>query len=103
MEAREREGVTADRADVMFRPPHAATFDARPCMQRIDDAPPEDVSCNRGRGSEEAPLRLAANLGLVRCRLAKKKLESRPCWAELRGRCHRKVELQCVWEQKYAR
>src|SRR6266498_918176 len=78
MEAREREGMITHRADVMFRLPHAATLDARPCVQRIDDAPPEDVPYDRGRANEEAPLRPAANLGLVRSRLAKEKLESRP-------------------------
>src|SRR6266566_6485124 len=102
MEAREREGMIAHCADVMFRLPHAATLDARPCVQRIDDAPPEDVPCDRGRGNEEAPLRPAANLGLVRSRLAKAELESRPCGAELRRRCDGEVELQCVWQQEYA-
>src|SRR5712691_12942909 len=102
MEAREREGMIAHRGDVMFRLPDAATLDARPCVQRIDDAPPEDIPCDRGRRNEEAPLRPAANLGLVRSRLAKEKLESRPCEAELRRRCHRKVELQCVWQQEHA-
>src|SRR5215218_5233132 len=102
MEAREREGMIAHRADVMFRLPNAATLDACPCVQRIDDAPPEDVPCDRRRGNEEAPLRPAANLGLVCSRLAKEKLESRPCGAELRRQCHGEVELQCVWQQENA-
>src|SRR5206468_9069471 len=102
LDAREREGMIAHRADVMFRLPHAATLDARSCVQRIDDAPPEDVPCDRGRGNEEAPLRPARNLGLVGSRLAKEKLESRPCGAELRRRCHGEIELQCVWQQEYA-
>src|SRR5215218_6675960 len=102
MEAREREGMIAHRADVMFYLPHAATLDAGPCVQRIDDAPPEDVPCNRRRGNEEASLRPAGNLGLVRSRLAKEKLESRPCGAELPRRCHGEVELQCVWQQEHA-
>src|SRR6266545_6537647 len=102
MEAREREGMITHRADVMFRLPHAATLDARPCVQRIDDAPPEDVPYDRGRANEEAPLRPAANLGLVRGRLAKEKLESRPCGAELRRRCHGEVELQLIWQQEDA-
>src|SRR5439155_17613777 len=102
MEAREREGMIAHCADVMLRLPRAATLDARPCVQRIDDAPAEDVLCDRGRGNEEASLRPAANLGLVRSRLAKEKLESRPCGSELRRRCQGEVELQCVRQQEYA-
>src|SRR6266566_9287494 len=102
METREREGMIAHRADVMFRLPHAATLDARPCVQRIDDAPPEDVPSDRGRGNEEAPWRPAANLGLFRSRLAKEELEFRACGTELRCRCHREVELQCVRQQEDA-
>src|SRR5437773_4043220 len=102
MEAREREGMIAHGVDVMLRLPHAATLDTRPCVQRIDDAPPEDVSCDRGRENEEAPPRPAADLGLVRNRLTKEKLEFRPCGAELRRRCHGEVELQCVLQQEYA-
>src|SRR6266487_3731749 len=55
MEAREREGMIAHRADVMFRLPHAATLDAGPCVQRIDDAPPEDVPRDRGVGMKRPP------------------------------------------------
>src|SRR5438067_370521 len=102
METREREGMIAHRVDVMFRLPHAATLDARPCVQRIDDSPPEDVACDRGRGNGKATLRPGANLGLVRNRLAEEQLESRPCGAELRRRCHREVELQCAWQQEYS-
>src|SRR5256714_1385518 len=94
--------MVANRADVMFRLPNAATLDARPCVQRIDDAPPEDVPCDRGRGNEEAPRRPGPNLGIVCSRLAKEKLESRPPGAELRRRCHGKVELQCLWQQEHA-
>src|SRR5438309_12098475 len=100
MEARERERMIAHRADVMFRLPHAATLDAGPCVQRIDHAPPEDVPCDRGRGNEEAPLRPAANLGLVLSRLAKEKLESRACGAELRRRSNGEVEMQCLWQKE---
>ena len=52
-QARKREGVIAHCADVVFRLPNPATLDARPCVQRIDDAPPEDVPCDRGRGNGE--------------------------------------------------
>src|SRR5437764_4595944 len=102
MEAREREGMIAHRADVMFRLPHAATLDACPCMKRVDDAPSEDVPCDRGRRNEEPPRDRCRNLGRVRGGLAEEKLESRPCGTELRRRGHGEVELQCVWQQEYA-
>src|SRR5437870_4164452 len=102
MEACERKGMIARRADVMFRLPHPATLDARPCVQRVDDAPTEEVPCDRGRGNEDASLRPAVNLGLVRSRLAEEKLESRPRGAELRRRCHGQIELQCVRQQEDA-
>ena len=78
MDARERERMIAHRADVVLGLPDAATLDARPCVQRLDDAPTEEVPCDRGRGNEDASLRPAANLGLVRSRLAEEKLESWP-------------------------
>src|SRR3954464_15046168 len=94
--------MIAHGVDVMFRLPHAATFNACPSVQRVDDAPPEDVPCDRGREDEEAPGRPWASLGLVCSRLAEEKLEFRPCGAKLRRRCHGEVELQCVRQQEYA-
>src|SRR5215211_2581870 len=102
MEAGEREGMVARCADVVLRLPYAAALDARPPVQRIDDTPAEDVRRDRGRRKEEAALRAATNLGLIRGGLPKEKLEAWPCGAKLARRCHREIELQCVRQEKHA-
>ena len=52
-ETGQREGVISHGADVVFGLPHAPALDARSRMQRVDDAPPEDVLRDRRRGDEE--------------------------------------------------
>ena len=93
--------MVAHRTDVVLRLPDAAALDARSRMQGVDDAPPEDVFCNRGRVNEEAARR-AGNLRLVGRRLAEEELEARPCGAKVGRRGHREVELECVREQEHA-
>jgi hypothetical protein len=53
-EASERERVIAHRADIVLRLPETPALDARARVERVDDAPPEDVVCDRWRGDEEA-------------------------------------------------
>ena len=65
MEAGKRERVVAYGADVMLGLPDTPAFDARARMERVDDAPPEDVHCDRRRGKEEVPCDWPrGNLGL---------------------------------------
>ena len=100
-QARERQGVVAHGADIMLGLPDTAALDARACVKRVDDAPPEDVRRDRRRGNEQTP-RLPGNLGLASSRLAKEKPESWTRWTKVgRGR-HRKVELKRVRQQEYA-
>ena len=73
-----------------------------PRVQRIDDAPPEDVACGRRRGNEEAARRPARSFWLVHGRLAEEELKARARGAELSRRSHGQVELQCIREQKHA-
>src|SRR5205823_10524037 len=54
-EAGKRERVVAHGADVMFGLPDAPALYARARVERVDDAPPEDVPCDRRRGKEEVP------------------------------------------------
>ena len=56
MEAGEREGVIAYRFDVVLRLPDAAALDARAGVQRVDDAPAQDVPGDRRRADEDASL-----------------------------------------------
>ena len=100
-QARERQAVVAHGADIMLGLPDTAALDARACVKRVDDAPPEDVRRDRRRGNEQTP-RLPGNLGLASSRLAKEKPESWARWTKVgRGR-HRKVELKRVRQQEYA-
>ena len=48
-EAGKRECVVAHGADVMLRLPDATALDTRPRVERIDDAPPEEVVRDRRR------------------------------------------------------
>jgi hypothetical protein len=61
-EAGERERVIAHRTDIVRRLPETPALDARARVQRVDDAPPEDVFCDGRRGDEEAPLEMAPDL-----------------------------------------
>src|SRR4029450_12752825 len=45
-EARKRERVVAHWIDVMLRLPDTLALDARGRIDRVDDAPPEDVRCD---------------------------------------------------------
>lgn len=99
--ASERERVIADRADVVLGLPEPIALDARACMQRIDNAPAEDVSRDRGRGDEEIAWgRRHAGPGLD-CDRAEQKPEARPGGSKLRRRAHRNVQLKRVREQEY--
>jgi hypothetical protein len=82
--------------------PDPPALDARPRVERVDDAPPEDVPHDRGRGNEEAPYaRRRPNIGLARSRLAEQQPESRPGGTELSRRRHREVELQPILQQQH--
>src|SRR5437867_7997465 len=79
-EAGKRECVVAHGADVMLGLPDTPALDARARVERVDDAPPEDVVRDRRRGNEKASRDpWCGSLGLVRSRLAEQKPESRPC------------------------
>jgi hypothetical protein len=54
-EAEQRQPVVAHRANVMLRLPQAPALDARACVERVDDAPPEQVPRDRWRGNEQPP------------------------------------------------
>ena len=49
-EAGKRESVVSHGSDVMLGLPDTAAFDASARVDRVDDAPSEDVPCNRRRG-----------------------------------------------------
>jgi hypothetical protein len=54
-EASKRKRVIAHRADVVLGLPDATALDARARMQRIDDAPPEEVRATGGAGESSSP------------------------------------------------
>src|SRR5206468_11993347 len=54
-EAAKRERMVAHGADVMLRLPDTPALDARPRVERVDDAPPEDVPRDRRREKEQVP------------------------------------------------
>ncbi len=54
-EAGKRKRVVAQGADVMLGLPDTSALDTRARVERIDDAPPEEVSRGRRRGNEELP------------------------------------------------
>jgi hypothetical protein len=93
--------VVAHGTDVMLGLPEAPTLDARAGVERIDDAPPEEVPRDRRRGNEQVSRR-RGSLGLARSRLAKEQPESWTRGTKLRRRSHRQVELQRVRQQEYA-
>lgn len=71
-------------------------------VERVDDAPPEEVPRDRRRGYEQIAC-WRGTLGLARRRrLAKEKPESWTGGTKLSRRCHRQVELQRVRQQEYA-
>src|SRR2546425_11004569 len=78
-EAGKRECVVAHGADVMLGLPDTPTLDARARVERVDDAPPEDVVRDRRRGNEEVTRDgRRGHLGLARRCRAEQKPESRP-------------------------
>src|SRR5207253_5658447 len=91
-EAGKRECVIAHGADVIRGLPDTPTRDARARMERVDDAPSEDVARDRGRG----------NLGLARGCLAEEKPESWSGGTKLSRRRHREVELKRVRQKEHA-
>src|SRR5438128_11778320 len=83
--------------------PDTPTLDARARMERVDDAPSEDVAGDRGRGNEEVPRDgWCGNFGLARGRLAEQKPESWPGGTKLSRRRRREVELERVRQQEHA-
>src|SRR5205823_10283290 len=102
-EAGKRERVVAHGADVMLGLPDTPTLDARARVERVDDAPPEDVPGDRRRWNEEGPRDpRRGNIGLARSRLAEQKPESRPGGTKLSRRRHREVELKRARQQEHA-
>src|SRR2546426_8183864 len=95
--------MVAHGADVMLRLPDTPAFDARARVDRVDDAPPEDVPSDRRRGKEEVPCdRRRGSIGLVRGRRTEQEPESWPGGTKLSRRRHREVQLQRVRQQQYA-
>src|SRR5439155_18918313 len=58
-EAGEREGMVAHGADVMLGLPEASALDARARVKGVDDAPPEEVLCDRWRRELRLSRRIA--------------------------------------------
>src|SRR2546427_4003979 len=95
--------MVAHGADVMFGLPDTPALDARARVERVDDAPPEEVVRDRRRGNEEVPCDpRCGNLGVARGRLAEQKPESWPSGTKLSRRRHREVELERVRQQEHA-
>jgi len=101
-EAGKRERVIAYGADVVLGLPHTPAFDGSTRVERVNDAPPENVPSDRRRSNEEVPRGPRRNLGLARCCLAEQKPESWPGWTKLRRRRHREVALKFVGQQEHA-
>jgi hypothetical protein len=93
--------VIAHGADIVLGLPDTPPLDARSRMQRIDDAPPEQVARDCGRGDKHRSRR-RGNPGVAWGRLAEDEPEARASGTEQGRRCHRKVELKRVWEQEDA-
>jgi hypothetical protein len=100
-QACKRQRVVAHGTDVMLGLPDTPTLDTRARVERVDDAPPEQIPRDRRRGNEQLPRR-RGNLGLARSRLAEEKPESWTGRTKLGRRCHRQVELKRVRQQEYA-
>ena len=101
-EAGDGESVIADGANVVLRLPHAPALDAGARMQRVDDAPPEDVLRDRRRRDEEvADDRPRGRLGPIGSRLAEHEPEPRAGGTEPRRLTHRQVQLQRVRQQEH--
>jgi hypothetical protein len=81
--------------------PETPTLDARARVERVDDAPPEEVPRDGRRGDEQIP-RPRRNLGFARTRLAEEKPESWTRGTKQSRRCHRKVELKRLRQQEHA-
>src|SRR5712691_1184877 len=94
-EAGEGECVVAHGADVMLGLPDTPALDARARVERVDDAPAEEVVRDRRRGNEDVP-RDRRRGSLASSRLAEQKPESWPGGTKLSRGCHREVELKSV-------
>jgi hypothetical protein len=94
--------VVAGGANVMLCLPEPPTLDARTRVERVDDAPPEEVPRGGRRGNEQQSARRRRNLGLARGCLAKEKPESWTGGTKQRRRRHRQVQLKRAWQQEYA-
>jgi hypothetical protein len=72
-------------------------------VERVDDAPPEQVPRHWRRGKKQAPRDpRGGTLGVARRGLAEQQPESWPGGTKLRRRGHRQVHLQRVGEQEHA-
>ena len=100
-QAREREGMVAHAGDIVLGLPDTAALDARARVERVDDAPPEDVARDRRRGNEQGSRR-ALSVGLSCDRRAEQKPEPWTRWTKPSRRRDRKVELKCVRQQEHA-
>src|SRR5207245_6602145 len=93
----------AHGADVMLGLPDTPTLDACARVERVDDAPPEDVVRDRRRGNEEVPRnRWCGTPGLARSGLAEQKPEPWSGGTKLSRRRHREIELKRVRKQDHA-
>src|ERR671937_1605791 len=76
-EAGKRERVVAKGADVMLGLPDTPALDARARVERVDDAPSEEIPRDRRRGNKEVTRdRWLGRLRVARRCLAKQKPES---------------------------
>src|ERR1700704_2113793 len=82
--------------------PHPPTFDARTRVERVNDAPSEDLLRDRRRRNEEVPGCSGGSLGLARRCFAEQQPETWPGWTKLCHRSHRYVALKPGGKQEHA-
>src|SRR5688572_12855142 len=82
--------------------PDTPALDARARVERIDDAPPEEVARDRRRVNEELPDRWLRRLRVARRCRAEQKPESWSGGTKPSCRRHREVELKRVRQQEHA-
>ena len=86
----------------MLRLPDTPALDTRVCVERVDDAPSEYVSCDQRRGKEEILSdRRRGSLEPARGGLAEQKPEPWSGGTKPSRRRHREVQLQRVRQQEH--
>src|SRR4051794_12220728 len=82
--------------------PDTATLDACASVERVDDAPPEEVVRDRRRGDEQ--ISWGPGLGNLRVtgRVSEQEPEAWPGGTKLGRRRHREIELERIRQQEDA-